>query len=130
MYAALNIFFFGFHTSLILFNLFGWMWKKTRKANLIVLLLTLASWFILGIWYGFGYCPCTDWHWQVRMKLGYTDMPYSYIKFLIDRLLGLDVNALLVDYLTVGAIFLALSASIYSNWRDWHFRKTSAGAGG
>ena len=119
MYAFLNIFFFVFHSSLIIFNLFGWIWKKTRLANLIVILLTAFSWTILGIWYGFGFCPCTDWHWQVREKLGYFDMPSSYTKFLIDSLTGLDVKETTVDTLAVTLLALALVASVFTNVRDW-----------
>ena len=119
MYAFLNIFFFLFHSSLIIFNLFGWIWKKTRFANLIVILLTVFSWTILGIWYGFGFCPCTDWHWQVRERLGYLDMPSSYTKFLIDSLTGLDVKEAVVDTLAVTLLALALVASVFTNVRDW-----------
>jgi len=46
--------------------------EKTRKANLILLLLTGLSWFGLGIFYGWGYCPLTDWHWKVLRELGET----------------------------------------------------------
>ena len=123
MYALLDKFFFVFHTSIIVFNLFGWVWKKTRLANLIVLCITAFSWFILGIWYGFGYCFCTDWHYQVRMKLGYHDMPYSYVKFLIDSLTGLDINARFVDILTFSFFFLALIASMFINIQDWRKRR-------
>ncbi len=119
MFAFLNIFFFVFHSALIIFNLFGWIWKKTRLANLIVILLTAFSWTILGIWYGFGFCPCTDWHWQVRIKLGYFDMPSSYTKFLIDSLTGLEVNETSVDTLAVTLLALALVASVVTNVRDW-----------
>lgn len=119
MYAFLNIFFFVFHSTLIIFNLFGWIWKKTRLANLIVILLTAFSWTILGIWYGFGFCPCTDWHWQVREKLGYFDMPSSYTKFLIDSLTGLNAKETLVDTLAVTLLALALVASVFTNVRDW-----------
>jgi hypothetical protein len=119
MFAFLNIFFFVFHSAVIIFNLFGWIWKKTRLANLIVILLTAFSWTILGIWYGFGFCPCTEWHWQVRIKLGYFDMPSSYTKFLIDSLTGLDVKETLVDTLAVTLLALALVASVVMNVRDW-----------
>jgi hypothetical protein len=119
MLAFLNIFFFVFHSALIIFNLFGWIWIKTRLANLIVILLTTFSWTILGIWYGFGFCPCTDWHWQVRMKLGYFDMPSSYIKFLIDSLTGLELNEAKVKTLAVTLLALALVASVVTNVRDW-----------
>jgi hypothetical protein len=104
----------------------GWTWKKTRKANLVVLLLTVGSWFILGIWYGFGYCPCTDWHWQVRMKLGHHDMPPSYLTFLIQSLTGLEVNKTAVDIFAVFFLFFALAASIWTNFRDW---RTGSGPG-
>ncbi|MBC8462604.1 MAG: DUF2784 domain-containing protein [Deltaproteobacteria bacterium] len=123
MYALLDKFFFVFHSFIIVFNLLGWIWEKTRVANLIMLLLTAFSWFILGIWYGFGYCFCTDWHYQVRMKLGYFDMPSSYVKFLIDSLTGLDINAKLVDIFTFTFFLLALIASILINMQDWRNRR-------
>ena len=119
MYAFLDKFFFVFHSTLIVFNLLGWIWKKTRLANLIVILLTFLSWFILGIWYGFGYCPSTDWHWLVRKKMGYYDLPSTYTKFLIDSLTGWDVNPELVIILTVLLLALALFASVWTNIRDW-----------
>lgn len=119
MYALLDIGFIVFHSGLILFNLFGWIWKSTRPWNLATLLLTGSSWFFLGIWYGWGYCLCTDWHWQVRRELGYTQMPSSYIKFLIEYLTGFDVNAALVDTATVVLFFTALFISIYVNYRNF-----------
>ncbi|MEE9390352.1 MAG: DUF2784 family protein [Candidatus Aminicenantaceae bacterium] len=122
MYAFLDKFFFIFHSSLIVFILFGWIWKKTRLANLMVILMTSFSWTILGIWYGFGFCPCTDWHWQVRVKLGYYDMPSTYTKFLIDSLTGLDVSPKLVDTLAVSLLILAFAASVFTNARDWRKR--------
>jgi len=122
MYTFLDQFFFIFHSLIIVFNLFGWLWKKIRLANLIMLLLTAFSWFVLGIWYGFGYCFCTDWHYQIRMKLGYFDMPSSYVKFLIDSLTGSDINAKLVDIFTLIFCLLALIASIITNMQDWKER--------
>lgn len=119
MYNFLDKFFFIFHSSLMVFILFGWIWKKTRVANLIVILLTAFSWCILGIWYGFGFCPSTEWHWQVRMRLGHYHMPSSYIKFLVDSLTGLEVNQKAVDIFAVLFLILALSASAFTNRRDW-----------
>jgi hypothetical protein len=129
MYAFLDKFFFAFHSTLMVFILFGWTWRKTRIANFIVILLTAFSWTVLGIWYGFGYCPSTDWHWQVRMKLGYTDMPTTYTKFLIDSLTGLDMNERLVDFFAVLFLFLALFASTWTNIRDWRRKRKRKGSG-
>jgi len=122
LYSFLNTFFFIFHSLIIAFNLFGWMWRKTRRANLVLLTLTTASWFLLGIWHGIGYCPCTDWHWQVRRELGYVDLPNSYIKFLIDSATGLDISPATADTLTAVCFAMAVAASLYSNWRDRYRR--------
>ena len=117
-YEILNIFFFIFHTFLVLFNCLGWIWKKTRIWNLYTLLLTAGSWFIVGIWKGWGYCYCTDWHWQVREKLGMYDQSRSYIHFLILKLTGINVNINLVDKVTLIVFFISLVTSIYLNIRD------------
>ena len=123
MYEFLNLFFFVFHTSIILFILFGWIWRKTRKANMALILLTAFSWFILGIWYGYGYCPCTDWHWNVRMKLGIYDMASSYVEFLIETFTGWDVSRKFVDMIALIFLATAFLASITTNLRDWKKRK-------
>ncbi len=118
IYKVIDIFFVVFHTTLILFNVFGWIWRKTRLANLVTLGLTGGSWFILGIFFGMGYCPLTDWHFNVLRRLGHSNLPNSYIKYLVDRLSGMDFNADLVDGLTLGGFFLALVISIILNVRD------------
>lgn len=122
MYEVLNYFFFFFHSSLILFNSFGWIFPKLRKWNLLTLLLTAFSWFVLGIWYGWGYCVCTDWHWSVRRELGYVDTSDSYIHFLILKLTGINFPENLVDTGTVLVFFISLVASVWVNVRDYKMR--------
>ncbi len=116
-------FFFVFHSCVVLFILFGWTWRKTRKANLAVILMTAFSWFFLGIWYGFGYCPCTDWHWKVKGKLGQGDLPDSYIKYLADSFTGMDFDASVLNYLTAGTFFFVFFISVYVNYKDWRRKK-------
>jgi hypothetical protein len=124
IYHILDIFFLIFHTFLIFFNLFGWIWKRTRRLNLIVLSLTGASWLFLGLIVGtLGYCPLTDWHFKILEKLGHTDLPYSYTKYLADRLTGLDINATLVDNATLYTFLAALAISLVLNLRDYKRRK-------
>jgi len=118
-YHFLNYFFFLFHTLFTLFNIFGWIFPATRKWNLITLLLTAFSWFIVGIWYGWGYCFCTDWHWDVREKLGYHDKTDSYIHFLFQKLTGMDIDPGLVDAITLTIFFAALAISLLLNIRDY-----------
>jgi hypothetical protein len=115
MLRLLDIFFVVFHTFLIFFNLFGWVWQRTRKLNLVTLLLTGASWFILGLFYGMGYCPLTDWHYDILRRLGHTGMPHSYIKYLIERLFGIDFNPDFIDKATFLAWLVALVISLTLN---------------
>jgi hypothetical protein len=116
----LDIFFVVFHTFLIFFNLFGWIWKRTRILNLFTLIITGASWLFLGLIVGtLGYCPLTDWHFSILAKLGEINLPSSYIKYLADRLTGLDINASLVDNVTLYAFLAALVFSIFFNVKDY-----------
>lgn len=118
-----DVFFFAFHTVLILFNVFGWLVPRWRMANFITLSLTAFSWFILGIWYGWGYCFCTDWHWQVRESLGYENSSSSYIHFLILKLTQIDLPVKLVDTATAILFFTALLISLYLNIQKWRIHK-------
>jgi hypothetical protein len=123
LYKLLDIFFMVFHTALILFNLFGWIFKSLRKWNLITLLLTAGSWIFLGFFYGFGYCPLTDWHFNVIEKLGEVVLHSSYIQYLLERLTGLVIPAKLVDTLTLWGLVIALVVSVGLNIRDVMRRK-------
>ncbi len=119
IYEFLNYFFFGFHTVVVLFNTFGWIFRRTRKWNLITLSFTAFSWFVLGIWYGWGYCFCTDWHWQVREKLGYHDQSRSYIHFLILKITGINFPIQLVETVTMIVFLVSIIMSAWLNTRDY-----------
>jgi hypothetical protein len=124
MFKVIDIFFVIFHSSLIIFNLAGWIWKRTRLANLITLLLTGASWIFLGLIYGtLGYCPLTDWHFAVLEKLGKTDLPVSYVKYLADRLTGIDFDQGLIDNITLWSFIVAIAISALLNLRDLAARR-------
>lgn len=85
-------------------------------ANLVTILVTFASWFLLGLIVGIpGYCPLTEWHFSILRKLGHTDLPTSYIKYLADRLSGLDFNQVLVDKLTLWGLLAAFIISLSLN---------------
>lgn len=118
IYKALNYFFFIFHTSLILFNCSGWIFRKTRHWNLLTLLATAFNWFVLGFFYGWGFCLCTEWHWQVRHHLGYYDMSNSYNHFLLLKLTGINFSPMLIDSLTAAVFFFSLAISLWLNIRD------------
>ena len=116
MLQILDIFFTLLHLVIIVFNLIGWVWAKTRRVHFYCILLTAISWFILGIWYGWGYCPITDWQWQIKETLGEGNLPNSFIKYFADQVSGEDINTHLIDTLTVVLFVLAAGLSVYVNF--------------
>lgn len=104
------------HLLIIGFNLFGWIWPKTRKLHFVCVLLTAACWIGLGYWYGMGYCPITDWQWQVKEQLGERDLPNSFIKYEVDKISGKSSNAVFIDVITAASLFLAAVISVYVNF--------------
>lgn len=88
------------HLVIIGFNLLGWIWPATRRFHFYLVMATVFSWVVLGFWYGFGYCPITDWQWQVKAKLGEQNLPNSFIKYFADKLTGLDISSALIDGIT------------------------------
>ncbi|MCY3679565.1 MAG: DUF2784 domain-containing protein [Gemmatimonadetes bacterium] len=118
LYRLYDLVFVAFHTALIVFNMAGWAWRRTRRFHLLTISATLLSWFGLGIAYGWGYCPLTDWHWQVKRALGETGLPASWVKYYLDQLTGVAWNAGLVDGLVIGVALAALVLSVGLNLRD------------
>jgi hypothetical protein len=94
-------------------NLTGWIWKRTRVAHRVLLGMTAFSWFALGplLGYRLGYCFCTDWHWRIRRQLGITNDPNGYIQLLF-QMAGVPIGADTAATLAYGAFALALIATI------------------
>jgi len=126
MYTFLDYFFIVFHGCLILFNLSGWAWKRTRRIHLITISLTILSWFGLGVFFGWGYCPCTEWHWKVKYELGGSNLPYSYVKYYIDKLTGFKSDPLVVDAAVVILGLFAFTLSFWLNLQDYKSNRHTA----
>jgi len=125
-YTFLDYFFTVFHSSVVLFVLVGWAWRKTRRIHVILSGLIMLSWFGLGVCFGWGYCPCTDWHWAIKHELKARHLPDSYITYHLDRLTGISWEPLMVDG---GVVALGVSAFILSCWlnlRDHKKTKVSS----
>lgn len=116
--AALDAALMAAHLALIAFNCLGWLWRPTRRANLVVLALTGASWGGLGLWYGLGYCPLTDWHWAVKRARGEEDLPVSFLKYIFDGATGRDASPFWTDVVAAAVFFAAVAASLAVNARD------------
>lgn len=104
------------HLSIVLFNLFGWILKRTRKAHLVSIALTAASWFILGIWYGIGYCPLTEWQWSVKAQLGEKDLPSNFIEYFLEKITGHDFSSSFINTLIAICFCAAALLSVYVNF--------------
>ncbi len=116
-YPLFNAFFHLFHAALITFVMVGWIFPATRLAHLALVLLTLGSWFVLGIWMGMGYCPITEWHWKIKDALGEGRPGMSYIQFVLQKLLHRSLNAMTIDRGVVVATVLLAVASVAVNAR-------------
>jgi hypothetical protein len=104
------------HVAIVFFNLFGWIPRATRRAHLISIGLTAASWFLLGIWFGMGYCPFTDWQWKVKEALGERNLPHNFIEYFAEKLTGQDFDPSLVGILITVGFALAAGLSLYVNF--------------
>lgn len=122
-YVLLDWFFWVFHTVMVVFNLVGWIPRRTRRLNLLTLGATAFSWFGLGYWYGWGFCLCTEWHWQVRRHLGYFDDSPTYIHLLLWKLTGVNFSPILVEWVTGIGFAVSVLASVSLNLRDWRARR-------
>lgn len=107
-----------FHSAMVLFVLFGWTPKSTRKAHLIVIALILISWLGIGVYKGvIGYCPLTDWHWDIKYELGERNIPSSFTEYMLEKITGLDLDRKLVDTGTAAGLILSVLAAGYVNLR-------------
>jgi hypothetical protein len=117
MLIVVDIFYTIVHLIIILFNLTGWMFPSTRRWHLIVISLTAFSWFILGLWFGMGYCPVTDWQWSVKERLGESDLPASFITYIINNKLGGSFSDSFVNTITAVIFFLVVILTVLTNFR-------------
>lgn len=120
---ALDIILYLIHILLIGFNVLGWIWKKTRKWHLLCIFLTALSWFVLGIWYGFGYCFLTDWQWDIKQELGETRLPSSFIDHFLNQVMGFSIDPQLIDHVTGITFILAAVLTIFLNFRDFKTKR-------
>jgi hypothetical protein len=115
---SVNALFFVFHTALCLFNLVGWAHRRTRRLHMATMGAVAISWFAFGIWKGFGYCLCTDWHMQVRQALGIRDQSTMYVQLMIESVSGARLPDDVVTGITGGGFAFAAVMAAIMNVRD------------
>lgn len=121
----LDILFTLLHVIIIGFNLFGWIFPATRKLHFISVIVTAFSWFILGIWFGMGYCPITDWQWRIKEKLGESNLPGSFITYYANKITGGNFSDAFVSRWTLICFLMAALLSVYFNFIRRRKRKTN-----
>lgn len=110
------------HTAIVVFNLTGWMWRRTRVLHLITLGLTAFSWFVLGALYGWGYCFCTDYHAHVLRQLDHPDANLTFIQLMFKRLCGVSLSQPVSNLVGGGGFGLILFATCLVWMREWRRR--------
>ncbi|GIX41928.1 MAG: hypothetical protein KatS3mg129_1661 [Leptospiraceae bacterium] len=113
----LDYFFHFLHLSIILWNLTGWLFKKYRKFHFLSLNIVFLFWFFVGYFYGFGYCPITEYHWKVKYKQGEEDLPNSYITYLLNQF-KIYPEEQLVDFFVLIITLIIYILSMYLFIKD------------
>ena len=110
---------FVVHGLFILFNMFGWAWKRTRVLHLVTLASTGFAWFVMGAFWGWGYCVCTDWHTHIRRQLEYAEPEATFAQQFIGQIPGVSLDRTLADCVA-GSVFAIIVVATAITWgREW-----------
>lgn len=115
VYHILNFLFHVLHLSIILFVMLGWMVAAFLPFHLALLLATLGSWFVLGHWLGQGYCPISDWHWEIKKNYGPGKPEGTYIHRILQSITGKALDSEKVDHMVVLATLVLTIGSVILN---------------
>jgi hypothetical protein len=119
LYPFLNLLFHALHACIIFFTVFGWLLPSWRLAHFVWVLLTLASWYVLGIWMGMGYCPITDLHWTIKEKLGKGRPQCNFIYYWLTKVSNTQWDPERVDHAIV--IITILTCIISACFNIWDY---------
>lgn len=117
-YRLLNAAFHALHCVVIAFTVVGWVVPSFRPAHLAFILGTLGCWYLLGFWFGFGYCPITDWHWRIKAVLGEGRPKETYIHYVATQA-GLAWTAASVNRSVLLVTLAATAVSAALNIHHW-----------
>jgi hypothetical protein len=113
------------HFAVVSINMFAWIFPRTRTLHRVTIACTTLSWFLLGWFYGLGYCFLTDWHWQVKRALGEGPLPTSFIHHLLNDSWGLGVPAAIIDVAIAVVFFAALGIALFQLWLERRHGQTT-----
>ena len=105
MLRVLNILLHIAHLAIILFSALGWLITTLRPLHLVLQGVILFSWFGLGAFKGWTYCFLTDLHWRVKQAMGRPAQSETYMQMLANHLLARNVDAGVVNRVTITVFF-------------------------
>ena len=117
-YTIIDILFNTMHIFAILINCFGWAFKKTLRINLLLLLITISSWSILGLFYGVGFCFLTMLHSLSLDFFGPTSIPFSYLDYIILEKLNINTSSNIISLTSIFFYFFCFSHIIKKELYD------------
>lgn len=112
----------GVHIAIILFCVIGWLLPPARPWHLLLCAMIFSSWYLLGVWKGWGYCLVTDLQWRLSRRMGEQLPPYGYVPMLWQRITGRTADVQRVDQVTEWVFYCCAIASLWVNWswlRSW-----------
>jgi Protein of Unknown function (DUF2784) len=104
------------HLSTTTTIIFGWIPPATRMINWYLIVATFVSWLGLGLVFGFGFCLFTDIQSRIRRRLGAGEPMESFMKDVLDRVTGRDLNPVHVEIGTQIVFYFSAIASFYVNF--------------
>lgn len=117
---ALNI----LHLVIVAVLVFGWIHPKTRTLHRWAVSITAFCWVAVA-WVmdkKLGYCPVTDWQWQIKRLRGEKNIPSSYVDYLLQKF-GLHFNPELID---LGALVVFGGIILITLFLWWSDRQNAA----
>lgn len=104
------------HLSTTMIIVFGWIPPETRMINWYLIVATFVSWLGLGLVFGFGFCLFTNIQSRIRRRLGVEEPMESFVKDVLDRITGRDLNPVQVEIGTQVVFYFSAAASFYVNF--------------
>lgn len=106
------------HLLITLFNLIGWVSRATRRVHRWCVAITAFCWIVPGALMGtIGWCPLTEWHWDIKKARGEENIPASFITYMLNRA-GFFPDPQRVDAVVGAAFVLIVLMTIFLWMRD------------
>lgn len=110
----LNAALHALHLTVVGINILGWMVPRLRTLAALMQLGTLGCWVSFGLAKGWwGYCPLTDWHWQVLRAQGVANLPPNYISYVLQEWMDITLPYSMVTGIIAGCFAMAMLINGY-----------------